>query len=406
MARCAQRTAFMTAAHRFLDRRGLRSDHTVLDRIGAVSVNGVRLFDGDGNERAWGLARTTPGLSESVATAEAIEHLLVSGGAQDLFVDEIVTPSDSFGAEGEDTFGDQLMRWMRARGNGVSAVCRRFTRCSPSGPDKALMPRFLVDLGYWRTNELPGALRSFVRYGSSTGWSVASTPEDARTRALIEVLERDLLSRFMLSIYLGRSYPCGYLKRQEIPEHLAGFLAAVEDWLHLDVFVLGLSSREGLHVCLASARDDAISGRIVGKGADADPWLAASRAIGELCQMYAVSKSAWLKYDDDGHRVRLGNVAPRFLAAYESRICPGELPFDTHSWTPDKVAGTERSPWAAHWMEAMRRPVYESTVELVEDALYSSNVYVPGAERFFLAGHGIEVVPTGDRPLLPGVPGL
>jgi ribosomal protein S12 methylthiotransferase accessory factor YcaO len=246
-------------------------------------------------------------------------------------------------------------------------------------------------------------LTTLVRYGNSTGWSAGNSEQEVISRGALEVIERDAISRFMFSVYLGHPYPCAYVELDHAPEHVRDLIAAARRWLGRAVSVLALAARDGLYVCLASAPDDDIPKRIIGKGADPDPWVACARAVGELCQIYAVHKSRWLSFDDEGHVRRFERVAPRLGRVNDLRICPGELDFVVSPTHFQNAVALDRTSWYHDLVSRLTRPLYAHVTELVAGGLYVASAYLPGAERFFLAEHGIEVVPSGDDPLAPAL---
>ncbi|MGH9116784.1 MAG: YcaO-like family protein [Acidimicrobiales bacterium] len=389
------------AAQRFLHEHGLWSETECLAEIGTLRINAVRLFDQQGALRAWGLSRAKTELAPTVALSEAIEHFVVHGRHDGLLPGSVCVDGSNVGPAGDDVHGDRLMAWLRRASEGTTVECRPFRRLAGLGPDRAALPRTLVELSHWRGLPVGDPLLPFARYGSSTGWSVEVTERRAILRGAMEIIERDTFSRFLLALYLRRPYPCAYLPLAAAPPTVADNVAAANDYLGGSLTVLDLGRRNGVHVCLASMVDETVAGRIVGKGSAPDPWVASERAVGELCQIYAVKRSGWIASDDEGHLERLRRVAPRFQCVYDIRLCPGELGFTVDERVPNGIGVVDRETWLTELLERTARPVYAMVAELVPGALVAAAVYVPGADRFFLSEHGIEVAPTGDDPLQP-----
>lgn len=388
----------------FLLGRGMRLTTSALAEIGSIVITGARVQDAEGRPVAWGLSRATGALSRTVAAAEAVEHLLASGLCPDLLGPVLTVDGSDVGPVGDSVHNDRLMAWIRARAADLSIECRRYVRVGGLGPDEAYLPRFLVEMNYWRESRLDDSIRSFARYGNTTGWSIATDRPTARERSVLEVLERDVVSRFMLSVYLGRRYPCSYVALESMAAATRRTAADAGRWLGHEVVVLALTPPDSVvTVCLASAVDGRSWGRIVGKGADLDPDTACQRAVAELCQIHAVDRLSWLDIDEDGATQRFQRVHPRGMPVYDLRICPGEIGYDVPTWSDRRQAEVSPSDWYDQLARTSTRPFYVLDAELVDGALHCCSAYVPGADRFFLTGHGIEVAPTGHDPLRPGV---
>ena len=96
-------------------------------------------------------------------------------------------------------------------------------------------------------------------------------------------------------------------------------------------------------------------------------------------------------------------MVPRLQRVFELRICPGELDSArSHPGFAD-ADPVDRTTWYRAVAERTTRPFYGNVTELVEGRLHVASVYLPGAERFFLAEHGVEVAPTGADPLAPAL---
>lgn len=370
---------------------GIRREIEHIAEVGRFRICGARLWQDD-QLVSWGAARASAEDSATIATAEAIEHLyLMSSAARGL--PDVSADAALAGTAGHSTFGDQLMEWFRRRGAGQAVGYYRYQLCLGDGPAEAWLPELLVTPSSSVAGGAPEELLPLRRYANSTGWGF-QTADRSPLRPLGEVLERDTLSRFFWSVVRRRVHPgSAFVDLTSSPAQLGDDVAAAQCWIGAEISVLALQPVPGFYVCLASARDLAAPSRVVGKGASTSLAEAVHRAVGELVQIYAATRSGWIESDDEMHVRVFSRRFPDLLPALMSEFCEGEVNVDAPARLDvgegtDLADGSLESSWPGD------RPVYVRTWP-VADRSHVSSVYVPGAERFFLVGHGIPVAPSG-----------
>jgi ribosomal protein S12 methylthiotransferase accessory factor len=147
----------------------------------------------------------------------------------------------------------------------------------------------------------------------------------------------------------------------------------------------------------ASARYPA---RLLGSGASLDAAYAAERAVAELHQLVTLYQWGASDVEDErfGRRLRAWPPLHRaYVTALDSSdrsepvpLVDASLPVGPRPPTPAAALAAVTDRLRQTGIE-----VYARSLTPPDHPVAVANVYVPGAERFYLVRHGLEVVPTG-----------
>lgn len=225
-----------------------------------------------------------------------------------------------------------------------------------------------------------------IYFASTTGWAAGPTVEFALTHALLEIVERDALSRLYAACLLDSPHGQAFTVGAE--SSLAELVHHVSLRCGRDVELRLLPSLDdSLITVMASAGVEDRFGRlIVGVGTSLTVATATMRALLELDQeMYAEE----LPYDDDSpflatgyldsytylaRAVRLQNCPP---AGNAGTISVDESPLDN---LPTLLA-----------VLASRNPIFR--VAWSGEVGVVIHAYIPGTERFHMLKHGVPLEP-------------
>lgn len=261
-----------------------------------------------------------------------------------------------------------------------------------------LIPVALTDVGYHRS-PAPGDTfdyRPFLKYFSTNGVASGVLEEDAFLHGVLEVVERDSLSRLMISIAEGSTPRAATLPSHILPSDVRHVIASFEEAVETGVEFYALPALAAVPVFHARAR---VGTRLhTGTGASVSANYAAERAASELLQDHAMTVDLGLGDKTDRAMERLR----RYPGVHDACTrLPSELPHseETCAQIRPSLIETGRVPdrylgvFTGHLRDAgyitLRRVLLGEEVNVV-------SIYVPGAERYVLIGRGNPMLPSGD----------
>lgn len=261
-----------------------------------------------------------------------------------------------------------------------------------------LVPVALTDVGYHRSPP-PGDTfdyRPFLKYFSTNGVASGVLEEDAFLHGVLEVVERDSLSRLMISIAAGSSPRAATLPSHILPSDVGHVVASFEDTVGTKVEFYALPALAAIPVFHARAR---VGMRLyTGTGASVSANYAAERAASELLQDHAMTVDLILGDKTDRAMERLRRYPGVYAACTQ---LPSELPPSEETCVQIKssFADTERVP--DRHLDVITGHLQDAGYETLRRVLLGEEVnvvstYVPGAERYVLIGRGNPMLPSGD----------
>lgn len=258
-------------------------------------------------------------------------------------------------------------------------------------------PTFLTDPRYYRwpvAGDDVRPYRSLLRYSSSLGTAAGVDVAEAVYHGLCELIEHDGLGQALLRWYVAGVPDVDLVPAGDLPDQLRALHAQAVRAAGAPVHLLDVTTDLDVPVYLAVS--PAAGGEPTRLGAGASLWAtdAASRALGELIQVCALSSPA------------PGSPAVQRLAAWPALRRCALMPLDGLLSGPVRavplradVADDGSPGWGLeHVRRALaRRGVDHHVCEVtaVGSPIVVATTIAPGLERFSLVRHGVPVVPTG-----------
>ena len=371
-----------------IDRLGLTARAAVLGPA-AVPTMRVALFR-DGMQVAVGAGKGAGDQGAASAYFEALERYLMSARDNRRWAMDATGLLPATAVARQSALEPDLVvgRWAAEFPEAVAA-------CASYGGVR--YPTFLTDPRYYRwpaAGDDVRPYRSLLRYSSSLGTAAGMDVAEAVYHGLCELVEHDGLGQALLRWYVAGVPDVDVLPVGDLPAGLRSLHAEAVLAAGAPVHLLDVTTDLGLPVYLAVS-PAAASGR-TRLGAGASVWAtdAASRALGELIQVCALSSPT------------SGSLAVQRLAAWPALQRCASMPLDTLLSGPVRAvplradaAGDGSPGWG---LEQVRQALagrgigyHVCEVAPVGSLIAVATTIAPGLERFSLVQHGVPVVPTG-----------
>jgi ribosomal protein S12 methylthiotransferase accessory factor len=397
----AEREASLAVALDAAEEAVARLDSTLavdyLER-GTYCVTQAVLRDRDGRVKATGAGKGTGEQAKASAAFETLEHHFFMTAnqthASDLEVRSIETLVSQPSAE-----QDLMFAYLEAVYPDSAVGCGLYAAVGDAEAT-ILVPLFFVDPTYC-SEPLPGdrfIYEQFRRYASSNGHATGATLNEALLHGLLEVIERDALSRFFLGRYQhGRRYTNRLVTSQSLPGDLAALKEELCRRFGGRVDLLDITTDIEVPTYIAEFR----GGRVAplsayGCGCSLGGSYALERSLTELLQVLVDPAEPQTRANSQFLRAiqRWRQLASLVLDPLDGDIHYVEALQDI---PPPSVVDalalvSERLTSRGY------QPVYRVTTP-VDYPVTGVSVYLPGAERFFLARVGHRIAPTSARAI-------
>ncbi|BCJ74913.1 hypothetical protein CS0771_44570 [Catellatospora sp. IY07-71] len=371
-----------------ISRLGLTARAEVLGPT-ASPIMRVTLFR-DGGSVAVGAGKGAGPQGAASAHFEALERYLMSAQENRRWTADATRLLPASAVAGQSALERDLViqRWAAEFPNSVAA-------CAPYGGVR--YPTFLADPRYYRwpvAGDDVRPYRSLLRYSSSLGTAAGVDLAEAVYHGLCELIEHDGLGQALLRWYIAGVPDVDLVPVEDLPDELRALHAEAVRAAGASVHLLDVTTDLDVPVYLAAS--PAASGEPTRLGAGASLWAtdAASRALGELIQVCALSSTAG------------GSPAVDRLATWQALRRCALMPLDELLSGPVRavplradMAGDGSPDWG---LEQVRRALARHGIDyhVCEVAPAGSSIavattIVPGLERFSLVRHGVPVIPTG-----------
>jgi ribosomal protein S12 methylthiotransferase accessory factor len=370
-----------------IDRLGLEARATVVGTT--VSVALLRA----GAQVAVGAGKGGGAQGTASAYFEALERYLMSARDNRRWTADATRLLPATAVAGQSTLEPDLVvqRWAAEFPESVAA-------CASYGGVR--YPTFLADPRYYRW-PVPGddvqPYRSLLRYSSSLGTAAGVDVAEAVYHGLCELIEHDGLGQALLRWYVASNDEVDVVPAGALPDDLRALHADAVRAAGAPVHLLDVTTDLGVPVYLAVSPAAGARTRL---GAGSSVWAtdAASRALGELIQVCALSSS--------------GSRAIQRLAAWPALQRCAQMPLGDLLATAREVRlradpdGDGSPEWgldhAGRALAGHGIGFHVCEVAPVDSLIAVATTIVPGLERFSLVQHGVPVVPTGRGwPLWP-----
>ncbi|TWJ21260.1 YcaO-like family protein [Micromonospora endolithica] len=382
-AECALATASAE-----INRLGLTARAAVLG-VAASPTTRVTLFR-DGARVAVGAGKGTGHQGAASAYFEALERYLMSARDNRRWTADATRLLSATVVAGQSALESDLVvrRWAAEFPDAVAA-------CASYGGVR--YPTFLTDPRYYRwpvAGDDVRPYRSLLRYSSSLGTAAGVDLAEAVYHGLCELIEHDGLGQALLRWFVAGVPDVDLVPVGDLPDGLRSLHAEAERAAGAPVHLLDVTTDLDVPVYLAVSRT--ADGEPTRLGAGASLWAtdAASRALGELIQVCALSPSA------------AGSPAGQRLATWPALQRCASMPLDQLLSGPVRavplradVAGDGSPGWGLeHVGRALARHgigYHVCEIAPVGSPIAVATTIAPGLERFSLVRHGVPVIPTG-----------
>lgn len=174
----------------------------------------------------------------------------------------------------------------------------------------------------WHAEEILGDL-PLARYCTNSGVAIGNTEDEAITHGLLEAIEREAISNFLVQVFVHRN--ASALRRvapESLSEPLQAMLNFASGHINSTVTIFELISQYQIPVYCASFDNQSALSQLTGFGASLSSEHAVKRALSELVQGYDIVKTfheqEWL--DKIISKKRDLKISRLHTACYEMRI--------------------------------------------------------------------------------------
>lgn len=291
--------------------------------------------------------------------------------------------------------GDRLFGMMERWSPAGRVACDTY---SSHDGGQLLLPVALADVGYRRYPH-PGDTfdyRPFLKYFSTNGISSGVRVSDATLHGVLELIERDAVSRALLGVAGLADRTAVEVDRTTVPTDIRALAELVgADGVEVSLYALPCFGGVSGHYAVGR-RPDGFA--FTGSGASVRPDYSLERAVSELWQDVVMIDHYRLS---DPYTVAFDRLAPypalRRIMKPTSTELTGGQPAVGHVAGAGPVDGR-----AADTLATVTARLTETGLPLYVRPLADGDVsivstYVPGLERFCLMARGLLMLPTG-RP--------
>lgn len=369
---------------------------------GPFPVTRAVLRGADGSAVAEGLGKGRGRQAEASAAFEALERRWCRSAVQRRrgAGEMQLLPASAVAAQPA-LRDDGLVRHLARRYPTTPVGCARYTPVGCPGHD-IWVPLFLSDPWYRRA-PLAGdevTYWRFLRYGTTSGNAAGTSPTEAVLHGLLEVIERDGVSTLLIARYLRGRETLPVVPAESLPAEVQGLRQRLVARTGGPVHVIDVTTDLGVPSFAALAASARYPARLLGSGASLDPEYAMERAVAELHQLETLYHWGASDVEDERFGQRLRAWPPlwrAYITALDQSdgsdpvsLVPAEVPTRAVLATPADALTV-----VVDRLRTAGLAVYARSVTPPDGPVTVANVYVPGAERFYLVRHGMEVVPTG-----------
>ncbi|HDR9512125.1 hypothetical protein C5615_37930 [Burkholderia cepacia] len=270
-----------------------------------------------------------------------------------------------------------------------------------------LYPSFLIDYTY-SARPLPGDGLDYTaarRYACGTGMAAGVGFTEAAIHAISEVIERHGIGRLIAeTLFYQPEGPLDFIDRHTAPPAVTAVWEDAERVIRAPVHLIAADSEIACPVFIAYCEDRVISGvHVIGGGCSLHASHAATRALKELVQQYAIA-DALEHVTHDWARSRRHLIRyPRLLRCMDMRLDCDHPAHARRIAMPADLAPRELDIHLTHLQTTCRDagyPVWLKTLHVTDSGVELVCAAMPRMERFSIVSLGGHVIPC-HRPAHP-----
>lgn len=280
------------------------------------------------------------------------------------------------------------------------------------GNKKHVLPLALSSPGYLDALHTDAELRNrdsfdycrFEHYSSNSGIAIGMNSTEATIHGLLESMERDSTSRFMVqALILKQKSALRIVDRQTIPPPLGNLVKMVERELGGQIKIFQLPNRFGVPTFCSWVDQREFRLGVAGYGCSLCCDNAISRSLYELAQCHLIGKHfhgrQWLREQDNRVAEQL-NGLPLHLrcAEFDLGKCCDEIGFELLNYADlesidnsgslndylDRLSGRIRSAGEGSFVAAITN---------IGDGIAINHIFTTHEDRFFNVRHGKPIFP-------------
>jgi ribosomal protein S12 methylthiotransferase accessory factor len=263
--------------------------------------------------------------------------------------------------------------------------------------DEYALPLACADLSYFAAQNRVDTFNysKCNIYSSSNGLASGSTYEEALIHAILELMERDAYSYFLIDTYVLKKAPLK-IDKNMLPVDLHELIKVIEKNHHNRIIIIKMYSRYGIEAYLAVFQKNNFQLRPRGFGASLVPRHAIERAISELVQSYNLMQGNYDTNQINKARLNKNVLINSFLKLDLKKTVesiPGLIEFQTNTRDFTNVKLSE-------YLDYLIELVYNQSSSLFVNIAYKNvngltclRAIIPETEEFFLATHYLKLEP-------------
>jgi ribosomal protein S12 methylthiotransferase accessory factor len=246
--------------------------------------------------------------------------------------------------------------------------------------------------------------KSLQRYCTNSGVAIGSTEEEAIIHGLLETIERDTFSKFLVSTFLSpERHKIRLVDITTLPDHVRHTLKSVSDEVQGRVMLVELRNDYGVPVFLSSLADSPFPIDVTGFGASLSREHAALRSLYELVQCFHVTT----KFHPESVHSRDTQVLSNLSRHPLHLKCAGlKLANHCRKYGFDRVdfSDTPDPHWAYSVPEYLEKLLtilskndvgaFFTTIVSLPSGITVTHSFIDGQEHFFCVTEGALVLPN------------
>jgi ribosomal protein S12 methylthiotransferase accessory factor len=230
-------------------------------------------------------------------------------------------------------------------------------------------------------------------YAASNGLASGATYEESVIHGILEILERDAASYFLIDAYiLNKS--SWIINKQSLPDDLRYFISEIEKNYRNEIVIFQMPSRFGVYVYHATFLERVHGIQPRGSGASLNTKSAMERAICELVQSYNLMHGDYVENQINIQEMGDNEIIKNFLEFDVGIILTKNVKIINFY---DNSNILTQLPLSAY-LNKLIDLIYSKGASLLVNTLYENGLtctrsIIPEAEEFFLAMHYLRLKP-------------
>lgn len=232
-------------------------------------------------------------------------------------------------------------------------------------------------------------------YAASNGLASGTCYDEAVLHGVLEVIERDAFSYFLIDTFILNKSP-RIIAKNSLPTEIITLIKNVEHNYANKIVIIEIPSRFDIPVYQALFLHQDFELKARGTGAALNRKSAIERAIFELIQIYNLSQENYIENKIDKKQLD-NNELIRKILNFEIqklvKISNAEFSFHDNAHEVEHLNHKAQLSWVIDRIYANNEVLLTKVVYADKNGLTCTSSIIPGAEEFFLATHYFKLAP-------------